>query len=84
MSRRSTKYLKAALSALHYSGVGELMSPLTSGLGAIFMLHNVSPEAPEAFSPNRILRITPDFLDRTIRQTMEAGFVDKVMLDQTQ
>lgn len=80
MSRRSTKYLKAALSALHYSGVGELLSPLTSGMGAIFMLHNVSPVAPEAFSPNRILKITPEFLDATIRQTMEAGF-DVLSLD---
>ncbi len=81
MSRRSTKFLKAALSALHYSGVGELMSPLTSGLGAIFMLHNVAPDAPEAFSPNRILKITPEFLDLTIRQTMEAGF-DVLSLDE--
>jgi peptidoglycan/xylan/chitin deacetylase (PgdA/CDA1 family) len=81
MSRRSTKYLKAALSALHYSGVGEVLSPLTSGMGAIFMLHNVSPTAPEAFSPNRILKITPEFLDTTIRQAMEAGF-DLLSLDE--
>src|SRR5437868_4105171 len=81
MSRRSTKFLKAALSALHYSGAGDLMSPATSGLGAIFMLHHVTPEAPEAFSPNRILKITPEFLDQTIRQTLEAGF-DILSLDE--
>ena len=81
MSRRSTKYLKAALSALHYSGLGEMMAPVTSGLGAIFMLHNVAPETPEAFAPNRILKITPEFLDLTIRQTMEAGF-DVLSLDE--
>lgn len=57
------------------------MSPLTSGVGAIFMLHHVSPEPAEAFSPNRILRITPDFLDLTIRQTIEAGF-DFLSLDE--
>ncbi len=81
MSRLSTKYFKAALSALHYTGASGLMSPLTSGVGAIFMLHHVSPEPAEAFSPNRILRITPDFLDLTIRQTMEAGF-DVLSLDE--
>ncbi len=81
MSRRSTRYLKAALSTLHYSGVGELLTPLTRGMGAILMLHNVSPEMPAAFSPNRILKITPEFLDTTIRQTMEAGF-DVLSLDE--
>ena len=74
MSRRTTTYLKAALSAVHYSGIGDLLSPLTGGVGAIMMLHQVGPEQPGAFSPNRILKITPDFLDRTIRQTLEAGF----------
>ena len=59
MSRRTTKYLKAALTALHYSGAGDLLAPLTGGLGAIFMLHQVGPEAPAAFSPNRILKISP-------------------------
>lgn len=74
MSRRTTKYIKAALSALHYSGAGELLKPMTRGLGAIFMLHQVGPDSPAAFSPNRILKITPEFLDLTIRQTLEAGF----------
>lgn len=81
MSRLTTKYLKAALSALHYTGASGLMSPLTAGMGAIFMLHHVSPEPAEAFAPNRILRITPEFLDLTIRQTMEAGF-DVLSLDE--
>ena len=74
MSRRTTRYVKAALSALHYSGTGGLLAPVTGGLGAIFMLHQVGPETPNDFSPNRILKVTPDFLDLTIRQTMESGF----------
>jgi peptidoglycan/xylan/chitin deacetylase (PgdA/CDA1 family) len=74
MSRRTTKYLKAALSAMHYSGASNLLAPLTAGTGAIFMLHQVGPEAPAAFSPNRILKITPDFLEKTIQQCRAAGF----------
>ena len=73
MSQSSTKLVKAALSALHYSGMGRLLSPFTGGVGAIFALHQVCPHTPAAYSPNRTLNITPDFLDRTIRQVQEAG-----------
>jgi peptidoglycan/xylan/chitin deacetylase (PgdA/CDA1 family) len=81
MSRRSTSWLKAALSALHYTGADGLFSPLARANGAIFMLHQVLPGTPEAFEPNRILRVTPEFLDQTIRQVLEAGF-DIVSLDE--
>ena len=74
MSRRSTKLLKAALSALHYSGADGLMAPFTRGVGVIFMLHNVRPETPDTFEPNRILKVTPEFLDIVIHQVVEAGF----------
>ena len=63
MSRRSTKLLKAALSALHYTGADGLLSHFTSGNGVIFMLHSVTPDAPQDFEPNRILKITPQFLE---------------------
>lgn len=74
MSRRSTKLLKAALSAMYYTGADGLLSSLSRGTGAILMLHQVQPGAPEDFSPNRILQVTPAFLDQTIRQVIEAGF----------
>lgn len=80
MSRRATKLFKAALSALHYSGADGLIAPFTAGNGVIFMLHQVSPEAPEAFSPNRILKVTPDFLERVIVQVRDAGF-DIISMD---
>ena len=72
---------KAALSTLHYSGADGLMAPFTKGVGLIFMLHNVTPEEPEEFEPNRILRITPDFLEAVIHQVQKAGF-DIVSLDE--
>lgn len=81
MSRRSTQLLKAALSALHYSGADGLIAPYTSGDGVIFMLHHVTPEAPRAFEPNGILKVTPDFLDAVIRQVKAAGF-DCIALDE--
>lgn len=74
MTRRSTKLFKAALSALHYTGADGLIAPFTAGNGVIFMLHQVTPEAPRDFEPNRILKVTPDFLERVIQQVRDAGF----------
>jgi peptidoglycan/xylan/chitin deacetylase (PgdA/CDA1 family) len=81
MSRRSTSLLKAGLAALHYSGAAGLFSPLARSTGAIFMLHRVLPGVPDAFEPNRILRVTPEFLDQTIRQVRASGF-DIVSMDE--
>jgi peptidoglycan/xylan/chitin deacetylase (PgdA/CDA1 family) len=80
MSRRSTQLLKAALTAVHYSGAESFLAPFTKGAGAIFMLHQVLPDPPQSFEPNRILRVTPDFLDEVIEATREAGF-DIISLD---
>ena len=81
MSRRTTKILKAALSTLHYSGADSMIAPFTRGIGAIFMLHHVSPEKPSRLEPNRILKITPQFLELVIRQVRQSGF-EIVSLDE--
>jgi len=80
MSRRSTALLKTALAAVHYSGAGNLLAPYTRGCGVIFMLHHVDPAPPQAFEPNRILKVTPAFLDAVVREVREAGF-DIISLD---
>lgn len=80
MSRHSNRLFKAALSALHYSGADGLLAPFTAGNGVIFMLHQVTPEAPRAFEPNRILKVTPEFLDGVVRQVRDLGF-DFISLD---
>lgn len=74
MSRHATTMMKAGLSVLHYSGAGGLLSPLTRGQGVVFMMHRVSPEPVGDFEPNRILRVTPDFLEAVVRQVVERGF----------
>ena len=76
-----TRLLKAALSALHYSGADSIIAPLTRGIGAIFMLHHVRPEKPNSFEPNRILKVTPDFLEQVIDQVRTSGF-EIVSLDE--
>lgn len=81
MSRRATALTRFALSALHYSGLGTLLAPLARGKGIVFTLHNVRPEPPQAFEPNRILKITPQFLETAIETVRKAGF-DVVSLDE--
>jgi peptidoglycan/xylan/chitin deacetylase (PgdA/CDA1 family) len=81
MSRRTTKILKAVLSTLHYSGADSMIAPFTRGIGAIFMLHHISPDKPGRFEPNRILKVSPDFLELVIRQVRASGF-EIVSLDE--
>ncbi len=80
MSRKSTRLLKAALSLLHYSRADEMLAPLTGGRGVIFTLHHVSTDPVEDFEPNRILKITPEFLDAVLYAVQDWGF-DVVTLD---
>lgn len=80
MSRKTTALLQAAMSALHYSGAGRILAPVARGDGIIFMLHSVDPTPPRAFEPNRILKVTPSFLEAAIEETQKAGF-DIVSLD---
>jgi peptidoglycan/xylan/chitin deacetylase (PgdA/CDA1 family) len=74
MSRRSTKLIKAMLAAVRYSGAESLFAPVTSSAGVIFMLHQVSPEPAQEFEPNRILKVTPDFLDAVVGWIIDVGF----------
>jgi peptidoglycan/xylan/chitin deacetylase (PgdA/CDA1 family) len=83
LAKMKTAMMKAAMSGLYHTGAHRLFAPYTQGVGLIFTLHQVCPE-PEpnkAFSPNRILEVTPDFLDAVLDQVQEAG-LDVVSLDE--
>lgn len=54
---------RLALEGLSRSGLARIAAPWTGGLGAILTLHHVRPARADGFQPNRILEITPDFLD---------------------
>lgn len=67
---------RQALLALHASGAHRVAPDALRGMGAIFMLHRVrEPDADTGFAPNRILEVTPDFLDAAIRQVQASGYV---------
>lgn len=70
-----------ALSAIDASGVGTLLAPFTRGKGVILTLHSVRPEPPQDFEPNRILKVTPAFLEAAIETVEDKGY-DIVSLDE--
>src|SRR5581483_2713543 len=83
LAKIKTAMMKAAMSGLYHTGAHRLLAPYTQGVGLIFTLHQVHPEPaePKAFAPNRILEVTPGFLDAVIDQVQEAG-LDIVSLDE--
>lgn len=64
-----------ALLALHATGAHRFMPASVHGVGTIFMLHRVRESDGEAFAPNRILEVTPEFLEATLHHVRERGLV---------
>lgn len=76
------KIIGAGFSLFRASRFDRLIAPVTRGLGAILMFHHVRPRrpGPAGFHPNRLLEITPEFLDEVVTALGRAGF-DIVDLD---
>jgi len=74
MNKNSTRIVKAALSAAHLTGADGWLAPWTRGMGAILTLHRVTPDPVQPFDPNRILKITPAFLEDAIEDIRASGF----------
>lgn len=73
--------IRAGLEGLYFSGAHLLARPLLGGVGAILMLHHVRPPRLDSFQPNRLLEVTPAFLEDVIRYLRRAR-VDLVSLDE--
>jgi peptidoglycan/xylan/chitin deacetylase (PgdA/CDA1 family) len=71
----ASRRLRHILDLLHYSGAARAGQPLFGGIGAIFMLHHVRPGggADTGFVPNRLLEVTPEFLDAVITLVKREG-----------
>jgi peptidoglycan/xylan/chitin deacetylase (PgdA/CDA1 family) len=55
-----------AFRAITATGADRWLAPLARGRGAILTLHHVRPFSGDAFAPNRLLEITPSFLDEVL------------------
>jgi peptidoglycan/xylan/chitin deacetylase (PgdA/CDA1 family) len=72
---------RAGLETLYFSGAYHALRPFCGGVGAILTLHHVRPERPGAFQPNRLLEVTPRFLENVIVRLKKRG-IDLVSLDE--
>ena len=73
--------IRTGLETLYFSGLHHMMRPLVGGVGSILTLHHVRPPRSDAFQPNRLLEITPEFLERLLRRLKRAR-IDVVSLDE--
>ncbi len=75
-AKRQLKYtaIRAGLTAIAALHLHKLL-PSSAKNGLIFTLHHVRPDSGQAFSPNAILSITPEFLEATIQTVLQAGMV---------
>ena len=73
--------IRTGLETLYFSGAHVLMRPFCAGVGAILMLHHVRPARRDAFQPNQLLEVTPEFLDQTVAWLREQK-IDIISLDE--
>jgi peptidoglycan/xylan/chitin deacetylase (PgdA/CDA1 family) len=73
--------IRSGLNALYYSGAHRLFGGLWGGVGTILTLHHVRPARSASFQPNRLLEVTPDFLDSALSVLHRQGF-ELISLDE--
>jgi len=68
--------IDAGFAAFCASGLHKALAPATRGQGVILTFHRVRPwkAATPGFAPNRLLEITPDFLDQALGLVRRLGF----------
>lgn len=73
--------IRGGMEALYFSGAHALLRPMVGGVGMILTLHHVRPPRPDRFQPNRLLEVTPKFLEKVARR-LRRSRLDIVSLDE--
>ena len=73
--------IKAGFETLYFSGAHKLLRHFVGGVGAILTLHHVRPARDDAFQPNGILEITPEFLEHLI-VALQTADIELISLDE--
>lgn len=81
MPNLKTTIIRGGLETLYFTGANVLMRPFVRGVGVILTLHHVRPQRPERFQPNRLLEVTPEFLERVLAY-LRGQDLDIVSLDE--
>lgn len=81
MADARTNRFRSALDLIGASRAHRVFGALTRGAGIVFTLHHVRPWDGRDFAPNRLLEITPDFLETLLTYLAEIRY-DVVSLDE--
>jgi peptidoglycan/xylan/chitin deacetylase (PgdA/CDA1 family) len=81
MAAMKKTIIRSGLETLYFSGAYQMLRPFVAGVGAILTLHHVRPPRPELFQPNRLLEVTPEFLDEVLIDLRRSD-LDLVSLDE--
>ena len=73
--------IRTGLETLYFTGLHHIMRPLVGGVGTTLTLHHVRPRRPDAFQPNHLLEVSPEFLDNLLRWLKRAA-LDVISLDE--
>lgn len=72
---------RTGMEALYFTGAHLALKSWVGGVGAILTLHHVRPPRRNAFQPNRLLEVSPTFLEQVVRR-LRVDDVDIVTLDE--
>ena len=72
--------IRTGLETLYFTGTHLAMEPRWGGVGVILTLHHVRPPRADRFQPNRLLEVTPAFLERVLLLLRELR-LDLISLD---
>jgi peptidoglycan/xylan/chitin deacetylase (PgdA/CDA1 family) len=72
--RLKERIIRWGMAAVVRSGADRRLAGRARGMGVILMLHHVRPWEPREFAPNRLLEVTPEFLDTALTVAYEEGF----------
>jgi peptidoglycan/xylan/chitin deacetylase (PgdA/CDA1 family) len=81
MGTLNRSLIRMGLEGLYFSGAYQAFRPFLGGVGAILTLHHVRPERPGKFQPNRLLEITPEFLESFV-SALRRSAIEIVTLDE--
>jgi peptidoglycan/xylan/chitin deacetylase (PgdA/CDA1 family) len=73
--------IRTGLETLYFTGAHRMMRPFLGGVGAILTMHYVRPPRLGSFQPNRLLEISPQFLDAVVTR-LRGQNVDLVSMDE--
>jgi peptidoglycan/xylan/chitin deacetylase (PgdA/CDA1 family) len=73
--------IRGGLETLYFSAAHLALRPFLGGVGVILTLHHVRPPRLDRFQPNRLLEVTPAFLEDVVRELRRMR-IDLVGLDE--